>query len=55
LSDADSIRRSFGENRIQFRLHNQRDFDGFEVAVVQLADAEWTGAASWPVRGPEIR
>jgi len=53
LSDPGSILRSSGENRIRFRLHNQRDFDAFEAAVAQLADVEWTGSAGNSEEDPE--
>lgn len=53
LSDPGSVRQSSGENRLRFRLHNQQDFDTFESAVAQLADAEWTGSAAGPDEDPE--
>ncbi|HEU0139234.1 MAG TPA: hypothetical protein VFQ79_05970 [Bryobacteraceae bacterium] len=48
LSDPNSVRPSTRENRIQFRLHTQQDFDRFEEAVRQLETANWTGLAADP-------
>lgn len=52
-SNPGSVQSSSGENRIRFRLHNQRDFDAFEAALQQLADIEWTGQGAGPDEDPE--
>ncbi len=53
LSDPDSVRPSAGENRIQFRLHTEQDFDRFEEAVRQLETMNWTGHAARDEEEPE--